>query len=108
MKEPCMAPGVESGKHVIREKNFTRKFVHGEPSTLLEHTQAMHAEVKSFLETDLASYIHLGDLDIEGLRQLCNDLDVEGKHIEANTSEALPSHTPHGMRLLSSSQLFIV
>lgn len=68
-----------------------------EPSALLEHTQAMHAEVKSFLETDFSSYLHLGELDIEGLCQLCSDSDIEEKHIKANTSGARPSSTPLGI-----------
>ncbi|CAH1452155.1 unnamed protein product [Lactuca virosa] len=37
----------------------------------------MHAELKSFLETDFASYLHLGDLDMESLLLLCSDPDVE-------------------------------
>ncbi|CAI9280427.1 unnamed protein product [Lactuca saligna] len=46
----------------------------------------VEGEVKSFLETNFASYLHLGELDIEGLRQLCDNLDAEVKHLEANTS----------------------
>ncbi|CAH1452882.1 unnamed protein product [Lactuca virosa] len=88
MKATCMATGVEGGKQVIREQISTRKFVPGKLSTLLEYTQAMHAEVKSFLETEFVSYLHLGDLYIEGLHQLCNDSDAEWNHLDANTSRA--------------------
>ncbi|CAH1446248.1 unnamed protein product [Lactuca virosa] len=108
MKASCMAIEVEGGKQVIREQIVTGKFVPGEPSTLLEHTQAMHAEVKPFLETDFASYLHLGELDIKGLHQLCIDSDAKGKHLEAKTYRAQPSSTPPGMLLLSSSQLFVL
>ncbi|CAH1413742.1 unnamed protein product [Lactuca virosa] len=94
MKAACMALRVEGGKQVIRDQTATRKFRSGEPSTLLEHTQAMHVDVKSFLETDFACYLHLGELDMEGFRQLCNYPNVEGKHLEADTYGARPSSTP--------------
>ncbi|CAH1449988.1 unnamed protein product [Lactuca virosa] len=81
-----MASEVEGGKQVVREQIATGKFVPGKPRTLLEHTRAMHMEVKSFLETDFASYLHVCELDIEGLRQLCSDSDAERKHLEAITS----------------------
>lgn len=55
MKVASMATEVEGGKQVIREEISIGKFMPGEPSTLLEHTLALHAEVKSFLETDFAS-----------------------------------------------------
>ncbi|CAH1442033.1 unnamed protein product [Lactuca virosa] len=92
-----MVVEVEGGKQVVREQITIGRFVPGEPNALLENTQAMHAEVKYFVETDFASCLHLGELDIEGLRQLCSDSDVEGKHLEASTSGAQPSSTPPGM-----------
>lgn len=73
MKATFMDAGIKGGKLVIREQIATRTFMPDEPSTLLEHTQEMHVEMKSFLETDFASYLHLGELDTEGLCQLCND-----------------------------------
>lgn len=53
------------------------KFDPEESSTILELTQAMHTDVKDFLETDFASYLRLCELDLGGLRQLCIDPDVE-------------------------------
>lgn len=93
---------------MIKEQITTRKFVPGEPSTLLDHTQAMNIVAKSFLETDFASYIHLGELDMEGLYQLCNNLDVVGKHLQAGTFGDQPSSTPPSMWFLSSPKLFDV
>ena len=87
----------ESGKHAIREQVAVGKFIPDKLSTLLEDTQAMHSELKSFLETDFASYLHLGELDMEGLCQLWSDLDAEGKHLEAKTSGARPYSIPPDM-----------
>lgn len=51
---------------------------------MVELTQAMHASVKSFMEKDFASLLHLGELDLEGLRQLCRDPDVEENPLEGD------------------------
>ena len=51
MKVVCMAAGVEGCKQAIYEQVSAWKFIFGEPSTILEHTLAMHAAVKSFMET---------------------------------------------------------
>lgn len=59
MKAAYMAIEVKVGKKVIREQIATGEFVFGEPSTLLEHTQVMHADVKCFLETEFSSYLLL-------------------------------------------------
>ena len=48
IKATFMVAGVEVGKQVIREQITTRKFMPGKLSTLLEYTQAMHVEMKSF------------------------------------------------------------
>ncbi|CAH1444659.1 unnamed protein product [Lactuca virosa] len=97
MKVVCMADGVEDGKQVIREQVAARKFAPGDPSAFLEYTQVMHAEVKSFLETDFASYLNIGDLDMEGLRLLCSDPDVEREFPEGSTSGVGPSAPAPGM-----------
>lgn len=86
-----------SGKHAIREQVAVGKFIPDKLSTLLEDTEAMHSELKSFLETDFASYLHLGELDMEGLRLLCSDHDVEGEFPEGSTSRAEPSALAPGM-----------
>lgn len=44
-----------------------------------------YALVKTFMETDFASLHHLGELDLEGIFQLCNDPDAE-----ENLSEGVP------------------
>lgn len=56
----------------------------------------MHIAVKSFMETNFASYLLLGELDMEGLHQLCRDPDVKGDHPEDNSSEAGTSSNPFG------------
>ncbi|CAH1433750.1 unnamed protein product [Lactuca virosa] len=97
MKAACIATGVESGKKVIREQVAIGKFIPGEPSALLEYTQAMHVELKSFLDTDFASYLHLGELDMDGLRLLCNSPDVEGDCPEGSTFGAESSAPAPGI-----------
>ncbi|CAI9273484.1 unnamed protein product [Lactuca saligna] len=77
------ALGVSAGKFVSREPNATSK-----------HAQAMHDAIKSFMETDIASYLFLGELDIGGLRQICDDPDYEEGHLENGASHAEPSSTP--------------
>lgn len=96
MKAACMATGVEGGKHVIREQISTGKLIPGE-STVLEHTQAMHAEVKSFLETYSASYLRLGEFDMKGLCQLFSDSDAEERRLLGSTSRVRSSFTPPGV-----------
>lgn len=59
MKAACMDVGVEGGKHVVWEQVSIGKFTLGESSALADHTQAMHASVKTFVKTDFASYLHL-------------------------------------------------
>lgn len=97
MKVACMAAGVEGRKQVIMEHISTKKFVSGESSALLEHTQAMHAGVKSFLETYYSSYLHLGELDMKGLRHLCSNPDVEERHPKGSNFGFGPSSTCTGM-----------
>ncbi|CAH1446249.1 unnamed protein product [Lactuca virosa] len=60
----------------------------GELSVVVEMTQAMHASVKAFMDTDFASYLCLGELDLGGLCQLCNDPDVEDVPPEHDPSQA--------------------
>ncbi|CAH1428630.1 unnamed protein product [Lactuca virosa] len=69
-------------------------FAPGESSAVVEHTQAMDYAVKSFMETKFASNICLGELDIEGLHQLCRDPDASGDHPEDSSSEAGTSSNP--------------
>ncbi|CAI9289979.1 unnamed protein product [Lactuca saligna] len=97
MKATCMEVGVESGKQIIREQVASGKFTPGEMSTLLEYTQAMHVEVKYFLEIDFASYLHFGELDMDGLLLLCSDPDIEGECHEGSTSGTKPSPPAPGM-----------
>ncbi|CAI9302962.1 unnamed protein product [Lactuca saligna] len=68
MKEKCMAANVEGGKQVIREH----------------------------VVTDFASYLHLFELVMEGLCQLCNDPDAEENQPEGSSSKVGPSSGPLG------------
>lgn len=94
VKDACMAVGVLGGKQVIREQVASGKFTPGEPSALLKYTQAIHVEVNSFLEKDFASYLQLGELDMEGLRLLCTDPDFAGECPKGSTSRSGPSPCP--------------
>ncbi|CAH1446247.1 unnamed protein product [Lactuca virosa] len=51
----------------------------------------MHTFVKSFMETYFALYLHLGELDMEGLRRLCNDYDAEDNQPEGSSSKFEPA-----------------
>ena len=46
----------------------------------------MHAFVKAFIEIDFASYLRLGELDMEGLFQLCSDSDAKDSQVEGGSS----------------------
>ncbi|CAI9292546.1 unnamed protein product [Lactuca saligna] len=86
--------GMENGKQVIREQVAARKFVSRELDVAAEHAQAMHDAIKFFMETDFASYLRLGELDIGSLCQICNDTDSEEGHPEGGASHVGPSSTP--------------
>ncbi|CAH1427946.1 unnamed protein product [Lactuca virosa] len=77
MKVACMDASVEGGKHVV-----------------WDYTQVMHASVKTFMETDFSSYLHLGELDIEGLRRLCIDSEVEDNQPKGSSSKGGSSSSP--------------
>ncbi|CAI9259171.1 unnamed protein product [Lactuca saligna] len=64
------------------------KFVLGEAVATTEHIQAMNTVVKAFMETDFASYLRLGELDMAGLRQLCDDSNAEDSQVEGGSSHA--------------------
>ncbi|CAH1451781.1 unnamed protein product [Lactuca virosa] len=83
-----MADGEEGVKQEVKEQVAAGKFNPKEPSAIVEMTQAMHALVRDFMEMDFTSYLHLGDLDLGGLRQLCNDPDVEDVPPEHDPSKA--------------------
>ncbi|CAH1438631.1 unnamed protein product [Lactuca virosa] len=65
MKAICVVAGVEGIKQVVKEQVPIGKINHGEPSSVVEQTQVMHASVKAFMETDFDSYLRLGELDLE-------------------------------------------
>lgn len=60
------------------------KFNLYEPSIAVEKTQAMHSSVRLFMPTNFASLLHLGELDLVGLRQFCRDPDIEENPPEGN------------------------
>lgn len=56
----------------------------------------MHASVKTFMETNFVAYLHLGELDLEGLHQLYSDPDVEEDQPKGSSSNIEPSSNPLG------------
>ncbi|CAH1445154.1 unnamed protein product [Lactuca virosa] len=94
MKVVYMDASVEGGKQVVREKVATGKFILGEPSALVEHTQAMHASLKTFVNTDFSSYLRLSELDMEGINRLCSDSDAEDNQPEFSSYKVRPSSNP--------------
>ncbi|CAI9267547.1 unnamed protein product [Lactuca saligna] len=95
MKMACLIASVENGKQVIQEQVATRKLIFGEMDATAKHAQAIHAAIKSFMETNFASYLRLGELDIGGLRQMCDDPNSEEGHLEGGSSQVGPSSTPN-------------
>ncbi|CAH1452298.1 unnamed protein product [Lactuca virosa] len=85
MKATYVAAGVEGGRQAVKGQVASGKFDPNETSAMVELTQAMHASVKAFMETNFASLLHLGELDLEGLHQLCREPDIE-----ENSSEGEP------------------
>ncbi|CAH1441317.1 unnamed protein product [Lactuca virosa] len=53
----------------------------------------MHASVRSFMETNFASLLHAGELDLEGHHQLCRDHDVENDPPEGDPFKVGSSST---------------
>lgn len=92
-KMVCMAAGVENGKQEVQVQVVTGKFVPGEAVSTMEHTQAMHATVKVFMEIDFSSYLHLGELNMACLHQLCDNSDVEDSQVEGGSSNVGASPT---------------
>lgn len=90
IKAACMAAGVEGGKQVVRVQVATVKFTLGEPSAVVEHTQAMHASVKTFMDTNFTSYLRLGELNVEGFCRLCSDSDDDDYQPEGSSSRVGP------------------
>ncbi|CAH1432861.1 unnamed protein product [Lactuca virosa] len=96
MKAACVTAGVEGGKQVVKEQVASGKFDPQEPSTVVEMTQDMHASVKSLMEKNFASLLYLGELGLEGLRQLCRDPDIEENPPEGDTLKVGSSSTTLG------------
>ncbi|CAH1451465.1 unnamed protein product [Lactuca virosa] len=94
MKMTCMYVGVENSKQVIQEQVVAGKSVSWESDATTEHAQAMHDAIKSFIQTNFSSYLRLGELDIGGLRQMCDEPDSEEGHSEGDASHAGPSSAP--------------
>lgn len=88
MKKACMDASVENGMQEVREQVIARMFVLGEAVATTEHIQAMYHILKEFIKPGFASYLCLGDLDMGGLQQLCDDYDVEDIQVECGSSHA--------------------
>ncbi|CAH1432670.1 unnamed protein product [Lactuca virosa] len=93
MKVACVAASVEGDRQAVKEHVASRRFNPQEPSVLVKLTQSMHTSVMTFMETDVASLLHLGELNLEGLRQFCRDPDVEEKSPEGNPLKVGSSST---------------
>lgn len=57
----------------------------------MELTQEIHASMKAFMQINSASYLHLGELDLADLHQLCCDTDVEENSLEGRPLNVGPS-----------------
>lgn len=67
-----------------------------EPSAASQSARAMRAAINAFLETNFASYLHLGELDLAGLRQFCFDPSAKKRPPMVYSGKPGPSFTSHG------------
>ncbi|CAH1427792.1 unnamed protein product [Lactuca virosa] len=69
----CMAAGVEKGKQVARMWSAGNSPGSSDPDAMAQSIDEMHDIVRAFAETDFASYLCLGELDLVDLFQLCSE-----------------------------------
>ncbi|CAH1413299.1 unnamed protein product [Lactuca virosa] len=85
VKAVCVAVGVERGKQAVLVLSSGSGSGPSESGVVARFTDAMHAAIRAFAETDFASYLRLGELGLANICQLCSeneevvpDDDVEG------------------------------
>lgn len=94
LKVACIAIGFESGKQVVWKQLAIGNFNLEDPTAASQSSQSMHAAIKAFLETNFASYLHLGELDLAGTCQLCLDPSEEERPLMGYSGNVVPSSTP--------------
>ncbi|CAH1443482.1 unnamed protein product [Lactuca virosa] len=78
MKEAYVVVGVKKGKQVARMQSVGNSPGSSDPDAEAQSINAMHAAIKAFVKADFASYLHLGELGLADLRQLCSE---EEEHV---------------------------
>ncbi|CAH1442913.1 unnamed protein product [Lactuca virosa] len=84
-KAACVVAGVERGKQATLVLSSGSGSDPSEPGAVAQSTDAMHAAIRAFAETDFASYLRLAKLGLADLHELCYEEedavpydDVEG------------------------------
>lgn len=96
MMVACVTADVEGGKQAVKKQVASRKFNPQEPSIVVEITQAIHASVRSFMETYFSFLLYLGELNLEGLRHLRRDSNVKENPPEGDPFKVGSSSTTLG------------
>lgn len=73
MKATCVAAGVEKGKQTTLTLSSSSGSDSSKPDVVARSTDAMHATIRDFAETDFASYLRLGELGLADHFQLCSE-----------------------------------
>ena len=81
----CMATGMEHGKRAFRELVIAGNFDPRVEVNVATKTREMEDTIATFMETDFASYLRLGDIDLVGLHALYED---------AQSDELVPGPSP--------------
>ncbi|CAH1418243.1 unnamed protein product [Lactuca virosa] len=87
----CVAAGIEKGKQVVRAWLNGSSPGSSDPDAAAQSVGAMHAAIKAFGETYFASYLRLGELDLDNLRQMCSE---EEEHVSDGSTGGTASTQP--------------
>ena len=71
VKEACVAAGVEQGKKIVWEQVSAGEVDRKSEENVAVMTQEMEDAIVTFTKADFVSYLLLGALDVDGLRNLC-------------------------------------
>lgn len=73
VKFVCVVAGIKMGKWMARVWSVGSGPGSSDPDTATRSVEAMHAAIKAFAETDFTSYLHLVEIILSDLFQLCSE-----------------------------------
>lgn len=92
VKSPCVAFGIEKGKQMARSWLAGNCLGFYDSDVAAQFVDAMYVAISAFSETDFASYIRLGELGLDDIRQLCSK---EEEHVPDSGVGGAASTQPH-------------